>query len=382
MRIAVEIQPVLEEYLTGVGEYTDNLIKRFKAHANENDQIYLLGMDFFRKAHRVMDYQAPNITVHTNGLMHYGIYRRLWHWLPFIDYGRFFGIEADIYHFVNFVVPPYVKGKVLVTVYDMVYKLFPETMERANYKKLEKNLARSCARADAVITISQNSKEEIIKHLGVSEEKVLIIYPGVDLARYHNGIDRARIDGVLKKYALPDAYFLYLGTLEPRKNIETIVEAYRLYSKNHGGDIKMVIAGRKGWQYGRIFDKVREYGLEDRVIFPGYVSEEDKPGLYAGAQAFLFPSLYEGFGMPPLEAMACGTPVIVAAASSLPEVVGDAGCMVEPMDAEAIAGYMHALASDREYSDSLRLRGFERAKQFSWDKSVEALFKVYRGLMP
>jgi len=381
MRIAVEIQPVLEEYLTGVGEYTDNLIKRLKYHADKNDEIYLLGMDFFRKAGRVMGYQAPNITVRTNGLMHYGIYRRLWNYMPFIDYGRFFGVKADIFHFVNFVIPPYVKGKAVVTVYDMVYRRFPETMERANLKKLEKNLADSCARADAVITISQSSKREIIEYLGVPDEKVHIIYPGVDTDRYHSGIDRDMIDGILKKYALPDAYFLYLGTLEPRKNIETIVEAYRLYNKNHGGDIRLVIAGKKGWQYERIFEKVREYGLEQRIIFPGYVSEEDKPGLYAGARAFLFPSLYEGFGMPPLEAMACGTPVIAAAASSLPEVMGDAGCMVEPMDTEAIAGYMHALASDREFSDSIRARGFDRAKKFSWDKSVEALFRVYRELI-
>lgn len=378
MRVAIEIQPVLDKHLTGVGWYTDNFVRRFKDFALPEEMYYLLGMDFYDKAHKYKDCLSTNVHLRTNGIMHYGIYRRIWKWVPFLDYGRFFKTHADIFHFFNFVAPPRVRGKVIITIYDMVYKVFPETMEKANYKKLDENLKRSCDAASAIVTISQNSKDEIIEYMGVEENRIHIIPPGVDTARYHPYINSVVLQSVMEKYHLPEKYFLYLGTIEPRKNVESIIKAFRIFNEKKGHEHYLVIAGKKGWMYDEIFKLVEEYGLQDAVIFPGYVDEEDKPMVYAGATAFIFPSLYEGFGMPPLEAMACGVPVISSNSSSLPEVVGDAGVLTQPMDVESISLAMERLTEDYEYHNKLVEKGLKQASTFSWEASVEKLLNLYR----
>lgn len=379
MRVAIEIQPVLDRNLTGVGWYTDNFIRRIKNFAREDEKFYLLGMDFFGKAEGLKECLSPNVELKTNGLIHYGIYRRIWRFLPFIDYGTFFKTRADIFHFFNFVSPPYVKGKIVITVYDMVYKVFPETMEKANYTKLDQNLRRSCEAASAIVTISENSRREIIEYMDVEASRIYIIPPGVDCQQYYPLKDEKELLPIRVKYDLPRDYFLYLGTIEPRKNIESIVEAFRIY-RDRGGGRQLVIAGKKGWMYEKVFDLVKQYGLEEHVIFSGYIDEADKPLIYGGAKGFLFPSLYEGFGMPPLEAMACGVPVITSNTSSLPEVVGDAGLMVEPMDVEALAYHMKRLEEDEDLCIKLKQKGIERAAQFSWENSVEKLMKLYRTI--
>jgi len=380
MRVAIEIQPILDKNLTGVGWYTDNFIKRIKDFARKDEEFYLLGMDFYGKSGELKDYLSTNVRLRTNPLMHYGIYRRIWKFIPFIDYGTFFKTRADIFHFFNFVAPPYVRGKIVITVYDMVYKLFPETMEKANYIKLDQNLQRSCDAASAIVTISENSRSEIIEYMDVEPEKIHIIPPGVDRSCYRPPKGEEEILPVRKKYGLPEDYYLYLGTIEPRKNIESIVEAFRIY-RDKGGKKKLVIAGKKGWMYEKVFDLVKRYGLENHIVFPGYIEEQDKPLIYGGARAFIFPSLYEGFGMPPLEAMACGVPVITSNTSSLPEVVGDAGLMVYPMDIEAMAAHMKRLEEDKELCKQLREKGLKRANNFSWEDSVEKLMSLYRKLL-
>lgn len=377
MRIAIEIQPILEKHMTGVGFYTYEMVKRLRDLKALEDEYYLLGMDFFNNANRLDPYLDKKVELRTNGMMHYGIYRRIWHLMPFLDYGKFFGTEADIFHFFNFVSPPYVKGKTIVTVYDMVYKMFPDTMEKANYKKLDRNLKSSCDRADAILTISENSKREIVRFLNVPEEKVFIINPAVDHYIYRPIDDMDEVGRVIDKYNLPDKYFLYLGTLEPRKNIKSIIEAFKILKDRHNSDYGLVLAGKKGWMYDSIFEMVKRLELEDSVFFPGYIDDSDKPYLYAGARAFLFPSLYEGFGMPPLEAMACGTPVIVSNTSSLPEVVGDAGIMIPPNDIEKMSDSMYNIAQDYEFYSDLRQKGLRQADMFSWDKSVKELLSLY-----
>jgi glycosyltransferase involved in cell wall biosynthesis len=168
--------------------------------------------------------------------------------------------------------------------------------------------------------------------------------------------------------------------LEPRKNIERLVEAYGLARKNHAAFPALVIAGRKGWLYDRIFRCVKDLGLEGQVIFTGYVPDRDKPPLLAGAQCFCFPSLYEGFGMPPLEAMACGTPVLTSNAASLPEVVGDAALTVDPCSVDDMAEAMERICFDTALREELRKKGLERVKQFDWGRLADSLYEVYREL--
>jgi len=391
MKVAVEIQPMLDENMTGVGWYTDNLVKLLKDFVRPEDTFYLLGMDYYGRAGRLAEYTAPNVELRVNGIMHYGIYRRLARFLPFPDYGGFFRVKADLYHFVNYQVPPRVKGRIVNTVYDMVYKTFPETMERANYRKLDHSLRDSCSRADAILTISENSKRELMGYLGVPENKIHIIPPGVDLSVYRPpdsaGFDAAhQISGagskadIAEKYGLPEKYLLYLGTIEPRKNIPAIIRAFHQFSQKDREGYKLVVAGKKGWMFGEVFELVKNLKLEEKVIFPGYVAEGDKPLLYAGAEVFLFPSLYEGFGMPPLEAMACGVPVITSNTSSLPEVVGDAGIQTDPMDVDAICSAVRDLTSDPGFRKTMAEKGLQRAKTFTWGDSVKKLLEVYEKL--
>lgn len=381
MKVAIEIQPMLDEHMTGVGWYTDSLIRLLKYQVRPEDYYYLLGMDYYGRSGRLAQYTAPNVELRVNGIMHYGIYRRLARFIPFMDYNSFFRVEADIYHFVNFVVPPRVKGRIINTVYDMVYKTFPQTMEKANYRKLDRSLKDSCSRADAVITISENSKQELMGYLGVPEEKIHIIPPGVDLSVYKpmEALSKAMAD-IRQKYSLPEKYLLYLGTIEPRKNIPTVIRAFHQFSLSDKQGYKLVVAGKKGWMFQEVFDLVTSLGLKDKVIFSGYVDEEDKPYIYAGADVFLFPSLYEGFGMPPLEAMACGVPVITSNTSSLPEVVGDAGIQTDPLDVEAISSAIMQLTSDSELRQTLVAKGLQRAQGFTWTDSVKKLLKVYELL--
>lgn len=381
MKIAVEVQPVLENALTGVGWYTEQMVRRLKQYAEPEDHLVLLGMDFYGHSNRLAPALSSQVDVKTRGLLPYGVYRRLWHFAPFMDYGRYFGVKADLYHFTNFVVPPYVQGKVLVTLYDMVCTRFPETMEKANRQKLERNLHRSARRADRIITISENSRREISQDLGIPPDKIRILCPGVDASVYYPVKDPKRMTALAAKYKLPPKYFLYLGTLEPRKNIPTLLTAHRIFCDRHPDGPALVIAGKKGWRYHDIFETVCGLDLTDRVVFTGYVDEGDKPALYSGACAFLFPSFYEGFGMPPLEAMACGIPVIAANSSSLPEVVGDGGYLVDPLDAEAIALHMEALYQDSALAQRLKRRALNRAKLFSWERSAEGLMGLYKELM-
>jgi glycosyltransferase involved in cell wall biosynthesis len=187
--------------------------------------------------------------------------------------------------------------------------------------------------------------------------------------------DRAR------KYSLPEKYLLYLGTIEPRKNIPAIIRAFHLFSQKDKQGYKLVIVGKKGWMFQEVFELVKSLELQEKVVFPGYVAEEDKPFLYAGADIFLFPSLYEGFGMPPLEAMACGVPVITSNTSSLPEVVGDAGIQTDPMDLDAISKAILDLTTDPILHQTLAAKGLQRAKGFTWEDSVKKLLNVYKMIV-
>jgi len=184
-----------------------------------------------------------------------------------------------------------------------------------------------------------------------------------------------------RRHGLPEPMILYLGTLEPRKNLPRLLEAYALLRRRPGVRHRLVLAGGRGWYYDEIRAAVERLGLRDEVLFPGYVPEEDKPLWYSAADLFVYPSLYEGFGLPPLEAMACGTPVVVSNTSSLPEVVGEAGLCVDPLDPEALARAMLALISDRERHRAYREAGLARARAFTWRTTAARTAALYHAVL-
>lgn len=383
MRILFEGQPLCSNFKTGIGIYAYNIIKRVI-------DIYKEGLfeisvfDFFSiKGNRSKILQifdgTQNLSIKAFNFLPYTVYSGYQDLFRIFPYNYLFNTKADVSHFFNFFIPNNIKSKTIVTVYDMVYKFYPETMNKKNYKILDKNLQRSCRDADLILTISENSRKEIVEFMDVPHDKIRIVYPAADIDIFYSR-EETHTKNILKnKYNLDSDYILYLGALEPRKNITTLINAFKIVSERNRY-INLVISGPRGWLYEDIFKLVKDLNIEDRVIFTGYVAEEDKPAIYAGALAFVFPSFYEGFGIPPLEAMACGTPVIVSNTSSLPEVVGDAGILINPMDIESLAFEIDRLINDQALRKNYIEKGLERAENFSWDDSAKKVVDIYRSL--
>ncbi|RMG80483.1 MAG: glycosyltransferase family 1 protein, partial [Chloroflexi bacterium] len=263
--------------------------------------------------------------------------------------------------------PFFFPGKAAVTIHDLGYKYFPQAHTRKQRLYLDLTTAYSARRAHVVFADSIATAKDLQQHYGISREKIHVVYPGVEPPTISD------FGAVKKRYKLPERYFLFIGTLQPRKNIQRLVQAYRLWQQsNPSEDIGLVLAGGKGWLY----DEQWIEGVTN-VHLIGYVDEVDKGALYQNAVALVFPSLYEGFGFPAVEAMHCGTPVLASNTSSLPELVGEAGLLVNPLDTQAIAEGMARLASDKSLRQTLQQQGYEQARQFTWEQAAQAVFQAF-----
>lgn len=287
--------------------------------------------------------------------------------------------RADLLHALGFVSPFAWRGPTVVTVYDLSFLRFPEAFNRGNRFYLSTFTPPSLRRADRVITISEHTRKDVIELCGVAPERVTPILLAAD-ERFKPSTPEA-VRAFRKTMSLPERFVLYLGTLEPRKNVERLVRAYAALRKQGSEDHILVLAGPRGWQYEPIFTLIKELGLENYVRFPGFVSSQDQPLWYSSATVFAFPSLYEGFGLPLLEAMACGTPVVASSASSLPEVVGDAGLVVDPTDVEGLGSALRELLENEQRRLALAAAGLERAATFSWHRMATETVQVYREVL-
>jgi len=242
---------------------------------------------------------------------------------------------------------------------------------------MEKSFRRRLSCADHFITISEAVKGEMVRHLGLLPEKITVTSLGVDPEL--KAPPKSMLDIVLAKYGLqPSSYFLYVGTLEPRKNLNLLLRAYAGMSSSLRRRFPLVLTGLNGWGLEHFEKQVDRLGLRDFLIRTGYADKTDLPALYAGATAFIFPSLYEGFGLPVLEAMACGTPVIVSRTPALLELVGDPSCSVEVSDADALRGKMESLLEDGVQREAFRRKGLERAKRFTWKTCALKTLEAYQ----
>ncbi len=262
-------------------------------------------------------------------------------------------------HTLPFVFP----GKAAVTVHDLGYRHFPDAHLASQRRYLDWTTAHSARRATLVFADSQATADDLARFYGTPEAKIRVVYPGVDVPPV------GEIATVRARYGLPERYFLFLGTLQPRKNIARLVQAYARWQAAHPGDATgLVLAGKPGW----LFDPAWTAGVSG-VTLTGYVEDADRGALYAGALALVFPSLYEGFGFPALEAMGCGTPVLVSATSSLPELVGEYGVLVDPLDVDAIAAGMARLSNDSGLRARLAAAGPAQAARFTWARAAQAV---------
>ena len=265
----------------------------------------------------------------------------------------------------------------VVTVHDLGYLYYPEAHRLLDRAYLDLSTRYNARAAAHLIADSSATKRDLIERYGTEPDKITVIYPGYDKATFRPVRDDEAIEAVKAGYDIAGDYILFVGTLQPRKNLTRLIEAYW---KLEARSWKLVIAGKKGWLYQEIFRRVEELGLEGKVVFTDYVPEGDLPALLSGARLFVFPSLYEGFGMPVLEAMACGTPVVCSNTSSLPEVAGDAALLVDPLEVEELAAAMERVLADEELRAGLIERGFEQVRKFSWEKCARETLDVLESI--
>ncbi|MBI3485816.1 glycosyltransferase family 4 protein [Candidatus Daviesbacteria bacterium] len=277
-------------------------------------------------------------------------------------------------------IPRFSPVKRVVTIFDLAFLHFPEMFPKKDLIQLTSWTKFSVLKSDHIITISNFSKQDIIKQYGVQEDKISVAYPGFDKKVFRQIKDKTKVNKIVKKYDIRDNYIIYIGTLQPRKNLIRLFEAFSSLESNN---LKLVIVGktsgpgREGWMYQDILEAPKKLGIKDKVIFTGFVNSENLPFLLTGAKAFVLPSLWEGFGIPVIEAMACGTPVITSNVSSLPEIVGDAGLTVNPYSVDEIKNAIQLLVNKTEFNQKYSNLGLEQAKKYSWERMAEKVLKVF-----
>ncbi|MCL4473128.1 MAG: glycosyltransferase family 4 protein [Actinobacteria bacterium] len=286
---------------------------------------------------------------------------------------------CEIFHTPHVVAPEGLECPLLVTAHDLIPLLFPKTVPLRYRRTSRILLDNAIRRADHLITASSASRDYIKQYYGLADGGISLIPDGVDGGFYYRR-GREEIDAVLNKYRISSPHILWLGSCMPHKNVEALVEAFAMLPAEFS-DYQLTLAGKQaGRHWQKIDGKITDAGLADRVNLPGFIDDADLPALFSSAGLFCFPSLYEGFGLPPLEAMACGTPVLSSNLTSLPEVVGDAGILTDPT-AESIRAGIIRILSDAELRQDLAKKGLERSRAYTWEKTAALTLEVYEELL-
>lgn len=284
--------------------------------------------------------------------------------------------KLDLLHSMAFVTPLIGRIPTVVTVYDLSFIHFPEKFPAMQRLYLQSQTARSVRQARRVITISDASRQDLHRFFSVPLDKIDVVLPGVE--QDFRPLPEDQIAAFRKNRGMTREFILHVGTLQPRKNIPTLLKAL---AKSKTPQLDLVLAGAKGWQYDEVFNMVRSLGLEARVHFAGYVADEELPFWYNAARALVFPSVYEGFGMPIVEAMACGTPVIAARSSSIPEAGGEAALYFNPQDYETLAKHINDVTADKHLADRMRQASRSQACKFSWERAGLETAQVYARVL-
>ncbi|NTV63070.1 MAG: glycosyltransferase family 4 protein [Oscillochloris sp.] len=315
----------------------------------------------------------PNFTVHASRLPTINPRIRI-PWEQFFAPALLRATRANLYHGALNVVPLACPVPSIVTIHDLAFIRFPQTFRAYNRTYLDFATRLTARRASRILAVSEHTRREVIGILGIPPERVVVT---PNAARTHfRPPTPAALAAFRARHNLPERFALFVGTLEPRKNLTTLLDAYAEVARRFP-NVPLLVGGGKGWLYDTIFERLEKLGLREKVAFVGYLDEDDLPLWYAAASVFVFPSIYEGFGMPPLEAMACGTPVVTSNTSSLPEVVGDAGLMVDPHNADALADALCRVLGDRDLHADLAARGPARAAIFTWQTTAERTLRAY-----
>jgi glycosyltransferase involved in cell wall biosynthesis len=289
--------------------------------------------------------------------------------------------RIDLFHAPHYVLPPLVPCKSVVTIHDCIHLRFPQYLpNRFAYAYARASMWIAAHRASRVLTVSAASKRDILRYFHVPDAKIDVIYNAID-ERFGETPAPEEVERVRERYQLGGPFVLYAGNIKPHKNLERLIEAFHMFRRGEFEHVKLLIIGDEISKYATLRRAVHRYKLHKHVRFFGFVPDRTLAILYRLAGVFVFPSLYEGFGLPPLEAMASGTPVITSNVSSLPEVVGDAALLIDPYEPDAIADAMRRVLGTPSLRDDLRARGFARAREFSWERSIRRVRAIYEEVL-
>jgi len=361
MRIAINCRSILLSQRTGIGRYTYHLLDSLGEIDHDNEYALHVPKRLFDFKRRLPDFSRyKNFKSHT-------------------DYFRRGVNKTDIYHLPSpDLIGPY-KGKLIVTIHDLVHKIYPQSQTAQATELTEKYIQDIAVKADGIICISENTRRDLHKFFHIPPEKTRVVYNGVDHEVFYPLTEEGRLValGQLKGLGIDRPFMLYVGTIEPRKNLAGLLESFAiLKSKNvfHG---QLVIVGMKGWMVENIEALIRGFGIERDVVFTGFISDDQLCQLYNRAEVFVFPSFYEGFGFPILEAFCCGAAVITSKTSSCAEIASHAALTVNPHDTRAIADAMEQVLTDEILNGSLRKAGLKRAKEFSFERMAQGTLETY-----
>ncbi|UQZ83963.1 D-inositol 3-phosphate glycosyltransferase [Paenibacillus konkukensis] len=379
MHVYLDAQPLLGAR-SGVSNYVRNL------YENLLDLHLDVDLFFNRIAKNIHVNELP-LKVHqekislTNSRYPYKVIRRLMkpnflYEYPFDFYNQTF---ETIFHGTNFTHTPIKGNKTVITIHDLAYMIYPETTSEKIYKHHTKWVPYSAERATKIIAVSQHTKKDIMRLLGISEDKIEVIHLAADPC--YKPLDKEFVQAAVNKYNLPENYILFVGTLEPRKNLMGLLKAFQYLLQNYECDHHLVIVGAKGWKYTPLFDFLQSNRLESKVIFTGFIEDEDLAAIYNGAKIFVMPSIYEGFGIPIIEAMNCGVPVIASNVSSIPEIVDKHGILLPPDEHELWATEIYGLLNNESKHAYYKQLSMERASHFSWRKTALETKLVYDKIL-
>jgi glycosyltransferase involved in cell wall biosynthesis len=370
VRIAIDARK-LRDY--GIGTYVRNLLRQLARQEDANHYVVLChGEDC-----DTVDELGPRFRAVVESAGNYSIAEQFA--IP-MDLRR---ESAELFHAPHYVLPPLTPCRSVVTIHDCIHLRFPQYLpSKLAYAYARGQMWTATHRAARVITVSEASKRDILRYFRVPESRIDVIYNAID-DRFWQQPAPEETALVRERYRLTDPFVLYAGNIKPHKNLERLIESFHLLRQNSPElkDVQLLIIGDEISKYATLRRAVHRHKLHKHVRFFGFVPDRTLAALYRLAHAFVFPSLYEGFGLPPLEAMASGTPVITSNVSSLPEVVGDAAVMIDPYEPAAIAGAMYRVLTDGALRMDLRERGFARAREFSWERSIARVRQIYEEVM-
>ena len=368
MRIAIDARK-LRDY--GIGTYVRNLLRHLARLDRTTEYVVLC-----HEADKQMaSHLGENFRPVLDSSPGYSIREQLT--VP-LDLQR---ERVDLFHAPHYVLPPLTPCRAVVTIHDCIHLRFPQYLpNRIAYAYARSSLWIATHRASRILTVSETSKRDILDFFNVPESKIDVIYNAID-ERFWEPPPSDEIDRVRERYQLDDPFVLYAGNIKPHKNIERLIEAFYALKKRGFENVKLLIIGDEISRYATLRRAVHRHKLHKHVRFFGFVPDKTLAILYRLAAVFVFPSIYEGFGLPPLEAMASGTPVITSNVSSLPEVVGDAAVLIDPYQSDEIADAMERVLTDEALRNDLRRRGLERARHFSWERSIGRVREIYSEVL-